>query len=242
MTQVKTALVTGANRGIGRATALRFANAGYHVIVGVRDAENAAPVIDQIRAAGGSAESIQIDMGDTASIAHAAKILGSRHTQIDVIVNNAAINLNMMDNILVATSHDIDASLRTNAIGPLELVKALLPQIKSATGARIVNVSSSAGSVTETADPVSPYAYWDTASYRLSKSALNMITAMLAKTLRDDGIKVNAMCPGWTATDMGGAEAPNTPEQAAELAFKLGTLDSNGATGAFFNASGPIAW
>jgi NAD(P)-dependent dehydrogenase (short-subunit alcohol dehydrogenase family) len=76
----------------------------------------------------------------------------------------------------------------------------------------------------------------------LSKSVLNRVTAMLAKTLREDGIKVNAMCPGWTQTDIGGADAPNTPQKAPELAYRLGTLDRDGATGGFFNEAGAIAW
>ncbi len=242
MTQIKTALITGANRGIGRAIAERYATGGYHVIVAARDEAKAGAVVDHIRRAGGSAEAIELDVSDEASIAAAAKILASRHNHIDVLVNNAAINVNMQDNILVAAKEDFEASMRTNAFGPLELTKALMPQLKAAPAARIVNVSSSAGSISDTVNPESPYRFWDTASYRLSKTMLNAITGMLAKTLREEGIKVNAMCPGWTQTDMGGADAPNTPQQAAELAFRLGALDADGVTGGFFNEAGPIAW
>jgi NAD(P)-dependent dehydrogenase (short-subunit alcohol dehydrogenase family) len=242
MTQIKTALVIGANRGIGRAIAKRYAAGGFHVIVAARKEAQAGAVVDEIRNAGGSAETIALDVSSESSIAEAAKIIASRHSAIDVLVNNAAINRNMQDNILVASKADIEDSMRTNAFGPLELIKALLPQVKAAQAAHIVNVSSTAGSISDTVDPESPYRFWDTASYRLSKSMLNAITGMLAKTLRDDGIKVNAMCPGWTQTDMGGEGAPNTPEQAAELAFTLGTLDTDGATGGFFNQDGSIAW
>jgi NAD(P)-dependent dehydrogenase (short-subunit alcohol dehydrogenase family) len=242
MTQTKTALVTGANRGIGRAIATRYAAGGYHVIIAARDENQAGLVVDDIRKAGGSAETIGLDVSSEDSIAKAAKILAARHSQIDVLVNNAAINRNMQDNILVASKEDIEDSMHTNAFGPLELTKALMPQIKAASAARIVNVSSTAGSVSDTVDPDSPYRFWDTASYRLSKSMLNAITGMLAKTLRDDGIKVNAMCPGWTQTDMGGEGAPNTPEQAAELAYHLGILAEDGPTGGFFNETGTVAW
>jgi NAD(P)-dependent dehydrogenase (short-subunit alcohol dehydrogenase family) len=148
----------------------------------------------------------------------------------------------MQDSILQASQNDIANSLQTNAFGPLELVKALMPALKAASAAHIVNVSSSVGSISETTGPDSPYAYFDSASYRLSKTAMNGITGMLAKTLRADGIKVNAMCPGWTATDMGGPDAPNTPEQAAELALQLATLPKDGPTGGFFNEKGAIAW
>jgi NAD(P)-dependent dehydrogenase (short-subunit alcohol dehydrogenase family) len=242
MTQMKTAVVTGANRGIGRAIAKRYAADGYHVIVAARDEIKANEVVDDIRQSGGSAETIALDVSSASSIENASKILAGRHSQIDVIVNNAAINRNMQDNILVASKEDIEDSMLTNAFGPLELIKALLPQLKAAPAAHIVNVSSTAGSISDTIDPESPYRFWDTASYRLSKSMLNAITGMLAKTLREDGIKVNAMCPGWTQTDMGGEAAPNTPEQAAELAFRLGTLAEDGPTGGFFNQDGTIAW
>jgi NAD(P)-dependent dehydrogenase (short-subunit alcohol dehydrogenase family) len=201
MTQMKTVLVTGANRGIGRAIAQRFAAGGHHVIVAARDESQARTVVDSIRQTGGSAETIALDVSSPSSIRAAAKNLAARHSHIDVLVNNAAINRSMQDNILVASQQDIEDSMRTNAFGPLELTKALLAQIKAAPGAHIVNVSSTVGSITDTVNPDSPYGYWDSASYRLSKSMLNAITGMLAKTLRADGIKVNAMCPGWTQTD-----------------------------------------
>lgn len=108
--------------------------------------------------------------------------------------------------------------------------------------ARIVNVSITVASITETANPESPYAALDRAPYRVSKSVLNMITVLLAKTLRAQQIKVNAMCPGWTRTDMGGPDAPRTPDQAAELAFRLATLPEHGPTGHFFDDAGRVAW
>jgi NAD(P)-dependent dehydrogenase (short-subunit alcohol dehydrogenase family) len=246
MTQLKTALITGANRGIGRASAKRFAAEGFHVIVAARDEAQAAAVVQEIKQAGGSAESVSLDLASDASIASAAKALAARHSKLDVLVNNAAINRNMQDSIFDASKADIADSLRTNALGPLELTKALLPLLKAAPAARIVNVSSTAGSIADTVDPNSPYGFIEAASYRFSKSALNAVTGMMAKTLRaapeTAAIKVNAMCPGWTKTDMGGENAPNTPEQAAALAFRLGTLAANGPTGGFFNETASIAW
>jgi NAD(P)-dependent dehydrogenase (short-subunit alcohol dehydrogenase family) len=239
------ALVTGANRGIGRAVAKRLAAAHFHVIVAARELAKAQQVVGEISAAGGSAEALALNLADDAAVASAGAAVVARHTQLHVLVNNAGQNVNMLHNILQATPEDISSSLQTNAMGPLALVKALLPALQAAgagRGARVVNVSSSLGSISETTKPDSIYGYYDSASYRLSKTALNGITGMLAKTLRDQGIKVNAMCPGWTATDMGGPDAPNSPEQAAELALRLATLPADGPTGGFFNEAGVVAW
>jgi NAD(P)-dependent dehydrogenase (short-subunit alcohol dehydrogenase family) len=238
----KTALITGANRGIGKAMAKHFGAHGFHVIIAARDEAKAKSVAAEIIAAGGMAETLQLDMASNASIAAAGATLAKRHKSLDVLINNAGIMLGIMDSIIDAKSDDITASLQTNAFGPLELTKALLPLLKAAPAARIINVSSAAGSVTETADPNSPYGFLHTSSYRLSKSAMNIITAMLAKSLWDSAIKVNAMCPGWTKTDMGGDDAPNSPEQGAAVAFNLATLNSDGPTGGFFNEHGPLAW
>ncbi|MGL4489150.1 MAG: SDR family NAD(P)-dependent oxidoreductase, partial [Rhizobiaceae bacterium] len=237
----KTVLITGANRGIGRAMAKLFASNGFHVLAGVRSLEKAQPLILEIQASGGKIEAFEVDMGDKNSIVAAARSISAKHDVLNAIVNNAAVHVGMTDTILTASDSDIDVSLRTNAFGPLELVKALLPQIKAG-HARIVNVSSAAGSIAETANSDSPYAFYDTASYRLSKTMLNGMTGMMAKALRADGVKVNSMCPGWTQTDMGGADAPNKPEQGATIAYKLATLLDDGPTGGFFNEAGAMAW
>jgi NAD(P)-dependent dehydrogenase (short-subunit alcohol dehydrogenase family) len=241
-TSKKIALITGANRGIGRATALRFAQAGFHVIVAARDNAKLAPVVSAIQAAGGSAESLSLDVGSAASMAQAAKVLGAQHGKLDVLVNNAGIFLGYNDTALTAKASDIEQSINVNAMGPLLLTQALAPMLKAAGDAHVVNVSSAAGSMAEITNPDSIYGATEGAPYRLSKVMLNGVTAILAKTLRADGIKVNAMCPGWTKTDMGGEGAPNSPEQAAEVALRLATLPTNGATGGFFNAEGAVAW
>lgn len=242
MTTQKTALVTGANRGIGRAIATRLAKEGFHVVAAARDVANAQSLVTEIIATGGSAEALAMDVGNAKSIANAARVFAAKHTKLHALVNNAGINVGFADTILTASNDDIESSLRINAFGPLEVTKAFLPALNAAGGARIVNVSSEAGSISDTVNPQSPYAFMEGGSYRFSKTALNGVTGLLAKALRSDGILVNAMCPGWTRTDMGGADAPRTPEQAAAVAFRLATLPSNGATGGFFNEAGAIAW
>jgi NAD(P)-dependent dehydrogenase (short-subunit alcohol dehydrogenase family) len=242
MNTSKIALVTGANRGIGRAIATRLAKEGFHVVAASRDAANADSLVAEIRAAGGSAETLTMDVGNIQSIAQAGKVFTSKHANLHVLINNAGINVGFADTILNATQADIETSMRINAFGPLEVTKAFLPALKSAGAARIVNVSSEAGSISDTVNPESPYAFMEGGSYRFSKTALNGITGLLAKALRNDGILVNAMCPGWTRTDMGGADAPRTPDQAASVAFRLATLPTSGATGGFFNEAGAVAW
>jgi NAD(P)-dependent dehydrogenase (short-subunit alcohol dehydrogenase family) len=242
MNTLKTALVTGANRGIGRAIALQLAANGFHVIAAARDANKATEVVQAIRASGGSAETIGLEMADSQSIQSAAATLAARHKQLDVLVNNAGIFLGFNDAILGAQQTEIEQSIQVNAYGPLWLTKALAPMLKAAGNARVVNVSSSAGSLSEIVNPDSIYGMTEGAPYRLSKVVLNGITGLLAKELRADGIKVNSMCPGWTQTDMGGAGAPNTPEQAALLALRLATLASDGPTGGFFNEAGVVGW
>jgi NAD(P)-dependent dehydrogenase (short-subunit alcohol dehydrogenase family) len=228
MNNSKTALVTGANRGIGRAVALRLATEGFHVIAAARDANKALDLVSEIRAAGGSAEAIDLEMSDTDSINQAAKKLATKHTKLDVLVNNAGVFLGYNDSIMSAQQADIDQSIQVNAFGPLHLTQALAPLLRASNNARVVNVSSSVGSIGEIVDPNSMYGMTEGAPYRLSKVVLNGITGLLAKEFRADGIKVNSMCPGWTKTDMGGADAPNTPAQAALLALRLATLPKDG--------------
>ncbi len=238
----KIALITGANRGIGRATALRFAQEGFHVIVAARDAAKLALVVSAIQAQGGSAESLALDVSSAASIAQAASTIAKQHGKLDVLVNNAGVFVSYTDTALDVKASDIEQSLQVNAMGPLMLTQALHPLLKAAGGARVVNVSSAAGSLAEITNPDSIYASTEGASYRLSKVMLNGVTAILAKAMRADGIKVNSMCPGWTKTDMGGEGAPNSPEQAAGVALRLATLPADGATGGFFNEAGAMAW
>jgi NAD(P)-dependent dehydrogenase (short-subunit alcohol dehydrogenase family) len=242
MSTSKTVLVTGANRGIGRAIAMLFAAKGYQVIVGARQLNAAQTVVNEIAAQGGSAQALALDVSNIASVKKAALSLLKPGFSLNALINNAGVNVGFADTILAANATDIEQSLQTNGFGPLEVTKAFLPALKASKEARIVNVSSEAGSITDIVNPESPFAFMEGASYRLSKTMTNGITGLLAKALRNDAIKVNAMCPGWTQTDMGGADAPNKPQDAAKLAFELATLPADGATGGFFNAAGRIAW
>ncbi len=243
MSGAKVAVITGANRGIGRATALRFADAGYHVVIGARDAAQAEEVREAIAAKGGTAEAMPLDVTAPASIDAAADALAKAHSSISVLINNAGINVGQEHDIIAASYEDIEASLAINALGPLRISRALLPLLEaSKDGASIINVSSEAGSIAATLDPENDYALMKAGSYRLSKMVLNGVTALLSKALKDTSVTVHAMCPGWTQTDIGGPDAPNTPEDAADLALGIATGGVDAPDGSFRNREGALPW
>jgi NAD(P)-dependent dehydrogenase (short-subunit alcohol dehydrogenase family) len=242
MSRQEIAVVTGANRGIGRAIALGLANKGLHVVLAVRRPQGAAATVSAIGAAGGSAESIALDITDAESVRRMAEQLAASHRHIDVLVNNAGIMVGVGQRVFDTPVADFESALATNVFGAHRVTAALLPLLRASAAARVVNVSSTAGSISATIDPAEPTAGFPASPYRLSKAALNMLTVMQARDLRADGILVNAMCPGWVRTDMGGPDAPKSPEEAADTAIWLATLPNDGPTGGFFRDRRSIAW
>ena len=235
------ALITGANRGIGRAIAEKLA-ATHHILLGSRSAESAQVVVDAIRERGGSAEAVVIDVGDSASIQQAAKAVGEKHRTVDVLVNNAGIMVGFADEILSASREDIEQALAINAFGPLDVTRAFLPLLKAAPHGRVINISSTIGAVSDMVDVDSPYGASAAAPYRLSKNMLNGVTGLLARELRPNGIAVNAICPGWVQTDMGGAEALRTTAEAAADVAQLALSSDKALTGQFYANGEPRAW
>jgi NAD(P)-dependent dehydrogenase (short-subunit alcohol dehydrogenase family) len=236
------ALVTGAGRGIGRAIALGLARRGYHVVLGVRRPELADALLKEIVSAGGSADALHLDVANRHGIEEAAVEFGQRYTRLDALVNNAGVMSSVPDTVLSAMPDDIERALKTNTYGPLFVTRAFARYLRQATAARVVNVSSRAGQLASIIDPNNPLGGFEAGAYRLSKASLNAVTALLAKSLRADGILVNAMCPGWVRTEMGGPDAPTTPEEGADTAIWLATLPPDGPTGGFFAERQAIAW
>ena len=218
------ALVTGASRGLGREVARRLAEAGYTVLAGVRDPAKLAPLP--------GVEVLTLDVADAASIRAAAVLVKARHGHLDVLVNNAGILLDGNSGLLEQEPDVLRRSLETNAIGPLLVVQAFAPLMPP--GGRIVNVSSGGGqlSVPSTWAP----------SYSISKTALNAVTVKLAEALRPRGIAVNAVCPGWVRTDMGGAKAPRDLRQGADSILWPVLQAGPEVTGGFFRDGERIAW
>jgi len=238
MDNTKTALVTGANKGIGFAVALGLGAAGFTVAVGARDHARRAEAVERLRAADVDAFGISLDVTSEQSVATAAVSIEQTAGRLDVLVNNAGISGRVDGDAQDPTTLDLDVVrdvLDTNVFGVVRVTNALLPLLLRAPSPRIVNVSSNMGSLTLQTGPVM-------AAYAPSKSMLNSITAQYARRLADTQIIVNTCCPGYVATDFTGFAAPRTPEQGAAVAIRLATLPDDGPRGGFFDDDGVVPW
>jgi len=225
-------LVTGANRGIGRELARQLALRGDFVVLTARDlakAEQAAatlPAHQRVLAR-------QLDVSDPASIEQVAADLNRRYGHLDVLVNNAAIHYDTWQQVTTADLGVVREALEVNLLGAWQTSLSLLPLLRASGHGRIVNVSSEAGSLASM-DGGPP-------AYNLSKTALNALTRMLAGELRRDRILVNAVCPGWVATDMGGPGGRPVAEGAASVLWAV-DLPDDGPTGGFYRDGCPVPW
>ena len=237
MTTSKIALVTGANKGIGKEIARQLGRAGMTVLIGARDEERGRSAVRELAGDGVDARPVQLDVTDEASVGAAAKLVERDHGRLDVLVNNAGI-------VAERDGATVDAFLRTfhtNVIGVVSVTKAMLPSLRKAEGARVVNLSSELGSLELLADPTSMSAAIPLYAYNSSKAALNVVTVMFANEVRADGIRVNAVSPGYCATDMNGHRGVLTPAQGASAVVRLVTAP-DAPTGEFHGQDGRIPW
>jgi NAD(P)-dependent dehydrogenase (short-subunit alcohol dehydrogenase family) len=230
---VRIALITGANRGIGFEVCRKLASQGFVVLLAARDAAKAETAARKL-GNDGTVESLLLDVADIASIEKAAEVVAGRYGYLDVLINNAGINYDTWE---TAENADIDGTvqdtIRTNLLGPWQVSKAFLPLLRKSRAARIVNVSSEAGSLARMgAGPP---------AYQVTKAGLNALTRTLAGELRNAGILVNAVCPGWVATDMGGSGGRPVADGAAGIIWAA-TLPDSGPTGGFFQDGKPLPW
>ena len=238
----KIALVTGANKGLGFEISRQLAKQEITVLIGARDESKGAEAAEKLQAEGLDVESIKLDVTDISSIATAAKKIEERFGKLDILVNNAGIILDWGVNPSNLELNVLKQTFETNLFSAFAVLQAVLPLIRNSHAGRIVNMSSTLGSLTDTLDPNSHYFGFKGLAYQASKAALNEITAQFAKELTDTPIKVNSACPGWVQTDMGSADAPATVEEGADTPVWLATLPEDGPTGGFFNSRKPIPW
>jgi len=234
----KTALVTGANKGIGFAIAQGLGAIGFTVAVGARDDARREEAVERLRAAGIDAFGVALDVTSDDSVAAAAATIERTAGRLDVLVNNAGISGRTDGGVQDPTTLDLDVVrtvLDTNVFGVVRVTNAMLPLLRRADSPRIVNMSSNMGSLTLQTGPIM-------AAYAPSKSMLNSVTVQYARRLADTNVIVNAACPGYVATDFTGFNGPRTPEQGAAIAVRLATLPDDGPRGGFFDDEGVVPW
>jgi NAD(P)-dependent dehydrogenase (short-subunit alcohol dehydrogenase family) len=239
------ALITGANKGLGRETARRLAAAGMTVLAAARDAGRGQAAAAELAAEGADVRFLQLDVTDADSVKRAAAWIDETFGHLDVLVNNAGISVENRAPVTEVSAEQMRRTYETNVFGVVTVTNTLLPLLRRAEAARIVNVSSMLGSLTMAADPQGPFSAWPGASllaYNSSKTALNALTVMWASALRADGIKVNSADPGWVATDLNHHSGNSTVEQGAEVVVALATLATDGPTGTFQAASTIRPW
>ena len=237
----KVALVTGANKGIGLEIARRLAQKGSTVLIGARNAQRGEEAVQTLKNEGLDARFVLLDITNQKSVDDAAKTVETDFGKLDILVNNAGIAVDA--NPVSETDMDVlRRTFDTNFFGMFAVTKAFLPLVKKAEAGRIVNMSSGLGSLTQMSDPESPYYAVNPFAYNTSKTAVNALTVLLAKELKDTPIKVNAADPGYVATDLNGHSGPRTVEEGATAPVRLATLPAGGPTGGYFDENGTVPW
>lgn len=245
MTDTMIALVTGANKGIGREIAAQLAALGHTVVIASRNAEAGGRAAAELREAGEDAVAVVLDVTDPASAAAAAATVEARFGRLDALINNAGISHLPGAGLegqqpATADIEEVRTIFEANFFGVINVTTAFLPLLRRSSAPRIVNVSSSAGSLTRMADPDG---YGRIAiGYVPSKTALTALTLQYAKGLASEHILVNAADPGFVATDLNNFTGVRTPAQGAVAAVRLATIPADGPTGTFIDDQGAVAW
>jgi len=226
----KRALVTGANRGIGLEICRQLAKAGHAVLLGARDPALGEEAAAKLRAEGLDVTVVEIDVSKPASVKKCAAALKKQGHDVDMLVNNAGV---IAEGKLLSGPDPMKGALAVNLLGPLNTARVFMPAMAARGWGRVVNVSSTWGSFESGLE--------GPAAYAVSKAALNALTVRLAREA-GEGVLVNAMCPGWVRTRMGGDGADRSVEEGADTALFLATLPDDGPSGGFFRDRAPIAW
>ena len=233
MKNEKTALITGANKGIGHEVARQLAAKGFHVFVGARNPEAGREAAEEIAKLGGKATFLEIDVIDNKSVTNAAREFSNIEDHLDVLVNNAGIIAEGDDAVLQISDDLFRKTLETNTLGPLRVTRAFMPLLRKSKAPRVINVSSGGGQLNGGADGWAP-------AYCISKTALNGVTVQLAAVLPK--FAVNSVCPGWVRTDMGGEHASRSVEEGANMIEWLASDAPQNLTGKFLRDRKEIPW
>jgi len=227
------AIVTGGNRGIGYEICKELSLAGCNVVLTSRNEEEGRRAAAKLR----RHENVtyrRLDVTDSKDIANLRDWILKAYGRVDILINNAGVYLDEGVSVFDVDENIMHDTLAVNFYGAFHMCRAFVPIMRQNGYGRIVNVSSGYGAMSEMGGYV--------AAYRISKAALNALTLILANELRDRNIKVNAVCPGWVRTDMGGGMAPISPEAAAKDIVHFALIDAKGPTGSFFRHKKPIQW
>ena len=231
--EMQIAFITGANRGIGLEVARQLGQRGWTVLLGCRSEARGNEASARLRAVGINAHAIMLDVSSPASIAAAKERVEAEFQRLDVLINNAAIHYDSWQRATQVDWDVVTQAIEVNTLGPWRISIEFLSLLKRSKHPRIVNVSSEGGSLASMSG--------STPAYALSKAGLNAVTRMLASELKADGILVNAVCPGWTATEMGG-DGGRPVEEGAQGIVWAATLPDKGHTGGFFRDGAPLPW
>lgn len=238
----KVAFITGANKGIGKETARQLGKLGFKVLIGSRDLQRGQAAAGELAEHGVDAEALQLDVTDQSSIDAALAEIRAKFGRLDVLVNNAGIVAEHSTDIDTTEIGKVEEAMKTNFFGPLRMTKSALSLLEKSDAPRVVNVSSTLGSLNVLSAPDSPYADFRIIGYSCSKAALNMLTVITAGNLAAKHVKVNSICPGYVATDINNNQGPRSVEQGAAIIVKMATIGEDGPNGGFFNDDGAIAW
>ncbi|MEH7608817.1 SDR family oxidoreductase [Priestia megaterium] len=230
----RVAFVTGGNRGIGYELVKQLASKGFKVILASRDPKMGHEAAEKLKESGLDVSFVMMDVDDQESIRQAAITVNEKYGRLDVLINNAGVYLNEYEKLLTMDPSILEKTMRTNFFGAYHVIHSFIPLMEKQGYGRIINVSSEHGAMRD-------MSFQGAGAYKLSKLALNGMTQLVAAEIKGD-IKINAVCPGWVSSDMGGPSAPRTPKQAAESILWLATIGSEGPHGGFFRDGKRIDW
>ncbi|MFB5676472.1 SDR family oxidoreductase [Paenibacillus terreus] len=235
-------LITGGNKGIGFETARQLGKMGFEILVGSRDEKRGQEAVRVLEMENIKAKALVLDVTDPSIIQSAAKQIEQQYGLLDILINNAGVFLE--DNVPPSELElpDLKRTYETNVFGVFSVTKAMIPLLKKSYSGRIINLSSGLGSLTLNTDPKSEFYNVNSLAYNSSKTAVNALTVLFAKELSNSSIKINSVCPGFTATDLNGNSGYRSVEQAASIVVKLATIADDGPTGGFFDENGVVPW